>query len=63
MPLRVEETGIDYSFVLGTRKLGSLLTEQSDFRKPLRINMLSGKVDKRSRIILKVKSAPNYSFW
>ena len=62
MPLRVEETGIYYSVVLGSLRFGFLLTEQSDFRKPLKINRLRGKVDKRSRIILKVKSAPNYSF-
>ena len=40
MPLRVEETGIYYSFVLGSRKLGSLPAEQSDFRQPLKRNRL-----------------------
>ena len=62
MPLRVEETGIYYSFVLGSRKLGCLPTEQSDSRQPFKRNRLGGKVDKGSCIILKVKSAPNYSF-
>jgi len=62
MPLRVEETGIYYSFVLGSRKLGSLPAEQSNFRQPFKLNRLGGKVDKGSRIILKVKRAPNYSF-
>ena len=44
MPLRVEETGIYYSVVLGSLRFGFLLTEQSDFRKPLKINRLSGNV-------------------
>ena len=62
MPLRVEETGIYYSVVLGSLKFGFLLTEQSDFRQPFKLNLLGGNLDKGSRIILKVKSAPNYSF-
>jgi len=62
MPLRVEETGIYYSVVLGSLKFGFLLTEQSDFRQPLKLNRLSGKVDIRSGIIQKIKRAPNYSF-
>ena len=62
MPLRVEETGIYYSFVLGSRKLGCLPTEQSDFCQPFKLNRLSGKVDIRSGIIQKIKRAPNYSF-
>lgn len=61
MPLRVEKTGIDYSVVTASLKFGFLLTEQSDFRKPLKINILGGKVDERSRIILKVKRAPDHT--
>ncbi len=57
----MEETGIGYSFVFGNLKFGFLLTEQSDFRKPLKINIFGGKVDERSRIILEVKSAPDYT--
>ena len=61
MPLRVEKTGIDYSVVTASLKFGFLLTEQSDFRKPLKINIFSGNLDKRSRIILKVTGGDNLS--
>ena len=61
MPLRVEETGIYYSVVTASLKFGFLITEQSDFRKPLKINIFGGKVDERSRIILKVKRAPDHT--
>ena len=61
MPLRVEETGIYYNVVTASLKFGFLLTEQSDFRKPLKINIFGGKVDERSRIILKVKRAPDHT--
>ena len=58
----MEEIGIDYSVVTASLKFGFLLTEQSDFRQPFKLNRLSGKVDIRSGIIQKIKRAPNYSF-